>query len=365
MDVRGGLGGTGNGASLQLWTPTGAANQTFTFKHMGDGIYSLTAYHSAKVLDVANSSTADNAYIWQYTDQHATNQQFIAIAADSGYYKFINVLSGKVISIENESTAAEARLVQRADTGQLSSRWQLYKGATVGNGNGLTGNYYNGMNFDTLKLSRIDPNINFDWGEGAPAPGLTIDHTSIRWTGKIEPRYTGTYTFYITSDNGRRLWINNQLVIDKWMNDWDIEYSGTIALTAGQQYDFKMEYFEDYGGANAKLSWSSSSQVKEIIPTNQLYTTGLTGTARVAALQPATTATKVMIYPNPTSNDVHLQFNATQAKVTIFDLLGRQVMPARPVQSGETLNISALPQGAYLITIDANGTRTTKTVVKK
>ncbi|SFW79785.1 PA14 domain-containing protein [Chitinophaga sancti] len=365
MDVRGGVGGVGNGASLQLWTPTGAANQTFTLKHMGDGIYSITAYHSAKVLDVANSGTADNAYIWQYTDQHASNQQFIAVAADSGYYQFINVLSGKVISIENESTAAEARLVQRADTGQLSSRWQLYKGATVGNGNGLTGNYYNGMNFDTLKFSRIDPTINFDWGEGAAAPGLTIDHTSIRWTGKIEPRYTGTYTFYITSDNGRRLWINNQLVIDKWINDWDIEYSGTIALTAGQQYDFKMEYFEDYGGANAKLSWSSDAQVKEIIPVNQLYTTGLSSIARVAALQPTTANTKVIIYPNPTSNDVHLQFNAQQARVTVFDLVGRQVMAPRVVQSGETLNISALPQGAYLISIDANGKRTTKTIVKK
>src|ERR1041385_3700987 len=88
-----------------------------------------------------------------------------------------------------------------------------------GTGDGLTGNYYNGMNFETPVLSRKDNTINFDWGTGSPDPVLQADAFSVRWTGQIQPKYSETYTFYLNSDNGRRLWINNQLVIDKWIDD--------------------------------------------------------------------------------------------------------------------------------------------------
>jgi hypothetical protein len=140
-----------------------------------------------------------------------------------------------------------------------------------GNGNGLKGEYFDNMDLTNLKLTRTDPNINFNWGNGSPDASIGADTFSVRWTGQVQPRYSGTYTFYMLSDNGRRVWVNNQLIIDKWIDDWDIEYSGTINLTAGQKYDIKVEYFENNGGANAKLSWSSAQQSKEVIPQSQLY----------------------------------------------------------------------------------------------
>ncbi|MCU4165441.1 PA14 domain-containing protein [Carboxylicivirga caseinilyticus] len=140
-----------------------------------------------------------------------------------------------------------------------------------GTGTGLKADYYSGNNFNVLKGSRIDESVNFDWGTGAPLAGMPVDNFSIRWSGKIEPLFTGTYTFYITSDNSRRLWINNQLIIDKWINDWDIEYSGSIDLEAGKKYDIKLDYCEYEGGANIKFHWSSDMQMKEIVPTKQLY----------------------------------------------------------------------------------------------
>jgi hypothetical protein len=367
LDVRGGLGGLSDGINIQLWHGTNAANQTFNLKHLGEGRYTITAYHSAKSLDVAQSDTAENARIWQWTATAASNQQFIALPAGNGYYKFISVLNGKALSIRDESTAPEAGVVLRTDTAQASARWQLTPLPPVGNGNGLNAEYYNGMNFDTLKFSRIDPNIDFDWGEGAPGDGITNDHYSVRWTGKIEPRYSGEYTFYMTSDNGRRLWINNQLVIDKWVNDWDIEYSGTITLTAGQLYDIKVEYFEDFGGANTRLRWSSASQPKEIIPRNQLYATATAAAdARTTAALKETPAEDdhVVLYPNPSAGNIRLKFRGKQARIVIYNTSGQVIMPGRMIRQDEPVNISALKDGLYFIQIDVNGVRTTKRLFK-
>ena len=130
---------------------------------------------------------------------------------------------------------------------------------------GLTGDYFNGVNFNAPVKTRLDAAIHFDWGFGAPAAGVNVDQFSVRWHGKIVPRYSENYTFYLNSDNGRRLWINNTPVIDRWVDDWGVEYKGSIALQAGQSYDIKLEYFENQGAAFSRLEWSSPSQPREIV----------------------------------------------------------------------------------------------------
>jgi hypothetical protein len=65
--------------------------------------------------------------------------------------------------------------------------------------------------------------------------------------------------------------VNGQQIINNWTNHASTENSGTISLTAGQRYDIRMEYFENGGLAVAKLSWSSASTPKSIIPSSQLY----------------------------------------------------------------------------------------------
>ncbi|HEY9845679.1 MAG TPA: PA14 domain-containing protein, partial [Candidatus Caenarcaniphilales bacterium] len=75
-----------------------------------------------------------------------------------------------------------------------------------------------------------------------------------------------TYTFYVTTDDGVRLWVNGKLLVDNWVDQGPTERSGTIALTAGQEYGIRMEYYEKVGGAMAKLTWSSAKQAKEVVP---------------------------------------------------------------------------------------------------
>jgi len=162
---------------------------------------------------------------------------------------------------------------------------QEASGPAPGTGTGLLGEYFENNNFTTLKTTRTDPTVNFDFASGTPS-GTAItgsDTFSIRWTGQVQPLYSGTYTFYTTTDDGVRLWVNNVQLINKWVNQAPTEWSGNISLTAGTKYDIRMEYYENTGGAVARLSWSSASQAKQIIPQTQLYPgvtyTKITGTA--------------------------------------------------------------------------------------
>ncbi|HUW83262.1 MAG TPA: Calx-beta domain-containing protein, partial [Phycisphaerae bacterium] len=149
--------------------------------------------------------------------------------------------------------------------------WDHAGKSTVGNGTGLTGEYYDNIDFTALTLTRVDATVNFNWGSGSPDPSMGADTFSIRWTGQVQPLYSETYTFYTNTDDGVRLWVDGQLIVDHWVDQGPTEWSGTIALSAGVKYDIEMEYYENGGGAVAELRWSSASQAKEIIPQGQLY----------------------------------------------------------------------------------------------
>ena len=66
----------------------------------------------------------------------------------------------------------------------------------------------------------------------------------MRWTGQVVPYETGNYGFRVQTDDGVRLWVNNQLLIDRWQ-DTTVEADASIQLTGGQAYQIKMEYFEN------------------------------------------------------------------------------------------------------------------------
>lgn len=144
--------------------------------------------------------------------------------------------------------------------------------AGLSTGTGLRGEYFPNQTLAApATVSRTDATINFAWGAGSPAPGVGVDHFSVRWTGQVEALFTQTYTFFTTSDDGVRLWIDGQRIIDNWTDHGPTENSGTIALAAGQRYDVRVEFYENGGGATVTLSWASPSRPKQIIPQAQLY----------------------------------------------------------------------------------------------
>jgi hypothetical protein len=64
-------------------------------------------------------------------------------------------------------------------------------------------------------MSRYDETINFSWGGGSPASGLPADNFSVRWVCD-EWFAGGTYRFQVLSDDGVRVWVGDQLVVDEW-----------------------------------------------------------------------------------------------------------------------------------------------------
>ncbi|KAM3116138.1 PA14 domain-containing protein [Phormidesmis sp. 146-33] len=140
-------------------------------------------------------------------------------------------------------------------------------------GTGLRAEYFDNRDFTNLKVTRTDATVNFNWGFGSPDRTIAADTFSVRWMGQIKSRFSETYTFSTTSDDGVRLWVNNQLVIDRWgSSNATIENRGTITLQAGQLYDIRLDYVESGGNARSTLSWASASQVREVVPQSQLYT---------------------------------------------------------------------------------------------
>jgi fibronectin type 3 domain-containing protein len=163
-------------------------------------------------------------------------------------------------------------VVTAVDTSSNESGYSNEASATpqVG-GDGLTGDYYDNMDFTNLALTRVDATVNFDWGSGSPDPSMGADQFSVRWTGQVQPLYSETYTFKTNSDDGVRLWVDGQSVIDNWTDHAPTIDTGTIALSAGVKYDIQLDFYENGGGAVIQLSWSSASQAEEIIPQSQLY----------------------------------------------------------------------------------------------
>ena len=135
---------------------------------------------------------------------------------------------------------------------------------------GLTGSYYNNNSLSGTPILIRTEAIDFAWGPNSPDPSLPTDNFSARWEGQILAPVSGTYTFKTTTDDGVRLWVNNQLIIDKWIPQSPTSWTGTITLVAGQKYPIKMEYNEYGGDATAQLFWSYTGQAEQIVPTSKL-----------------------------------------------------------------------------------------------
>jgi PA14 domain/Galactose oxidase-like, Early set domain/Glyoxal oxidase N-terminus len=142
----------------------------------------------------------------------------------------------------------------------------------LSNGSGLTGNYFNNITLTApAALTRVDPTVNFNWGNGSPGAGVNSSKFSVRWTGTVQAELSETYTFYTSSDDGARLWVNGVQLVSDWTAGGVRENSGSITLTAGSGYSIVMEYFDNTGSASAQLSWSSPSTPKQIIPQSRLF----------------------------------------------------------------------------------------------
>ncbi|WP_255949972.1 beta-glucosidase family protein [Streptomyces odontomachi] len=107
-------------------------------------------------------------------------------------------------------------------------------------------------------LTRSESNIDFSWGKDAPAEGLPTDGFSARWTGTITPPVTAAYTLAATSDDGSRVYLDDQLIVDNWGDHASRTVtSAPIELTAGEQHTLRVEYYDNASDASVSVGWSA------------------------------------------------------------------------------------------------------------
>jgi hypothetical protein len=141
-------------------------------------------------------------------------------------------------------------------------------------GGGLKAEYFNNTTLTGgPALIRIDPQVDFNWGNGttrgvnSPAQTINVDSFSARWSGVLEVDVTDTYIFRINANNGFRLWLDDRLIIDYWDNPTSSNReSEPIELTGGTTCNIRMEYFEGSDTAIAELYWENSVRARQIIP---------------------------------------------------------------------------------------------------
>ena len=148
--------------------------------------------------------------------------------------------------------------------------------SAIGGGTGLSGAYYSNRTSaspytGSPTLVRTDAVVNFDWSSAGPDPSVGQTDFTVRWTGSVQPQFSQTYTFYATADDGVRLWVNGQELVNGWIDEGATTYQGTITLKAQRLYNIRMEYYQNGGGTVAQLQWSSLSTAQTVIPQTQLY----------------------------------------------------------------------------------------------
>jgi len=126
-----------------------------------------------------------------------------------------------------------------------------------GTATGLKGEYFTNQELQGQPADvRTDQQINFDWGRYKPTPHVGENNFSVRWTGKLTPAESGAYRLGITADDGARLYLDGELLIDAWKTNPTKTVTKEVNLEAGRAYDVRMEYYQINREAIAKFVWS-------------------------------------------------------------------------------------------------------------
>lgn len=180
-----------------------------------------------------------------------------------------DIALGIVADCDGDSTPDECQHCEDCDRNGLLDACELTAGT------GLVGQYWDSEGsaggFTRLLATRIDPNIDFDWGAGSLLPGGSGDKVTVRWTGTLTtPAVSGTYRFHVESDDGVRFWLDGALLIDEWHPASGNDYEVDVALDANSAHLLELDYFEEAGDARIHLTWTVPGQSEVPVPTTAL-----------------------------------------------------------------------------------------------
>jgi len=125
---------------------------------------------------------------------------------------------------------------------------------------GLRGEYFSNMNLQGAPaLSRIDRNLNFNWRDG-PADKFPKTKYSVRWKGSVQVNQDGSYEFIVRGDDGYRLYLDSDVVIDSWKDQSPTTQTALLRLKGGSQHEVVLEYYQNEGGAAISFGWGRNER---------------------------------------------------------------------------------------------------------
>jgi outer membrane protein OmpA-like peptidoglycan-associated protein len=167
-----------------------------------------------------------------------------------------------VYSLRDWANFAARRLAWQLGVLSVLSLWPQLSCAQPAAGlrPGLRGDYYEGLQFELLVHTQRDAQLDFDWHERSPAPGVPPTSFTVRWTGWLVPPVTGHYILHLTVDDGVRLWLNQRLLLDEWRGQYLSVYEVGVDLQAGQAYPLRLDYCQYSHTTRLLLSWERPRQ---------------------------------------------------------------------------------------------------------
>jgi outer membrane protein OmpA-like peptidoglycan-associated protein len=131
-------------------------------------------------------------------------------------------------------------------------------------GDGLRGDYYDGLNFEHLIETRRDALIDFFWHGEKPTSGVPAEQFTVRWTGWLVPPVTGHYVLHLSVDDGARLWLDDKQLLNEWRGQPLSYYDVPVDLQAGRPYRLRLDYCQYSLEATARLLWERPKKMEPL-----------------------------------------------------------------------------------------------------